>query len=350
MGTTAVRTCTLLTIWSRGRTAPPHQRWDCAVALQRDWIDLRLVRFGQRCRCRLAVLGLLLPLLAGCGGQVAGEAASATAAPTATPNPLVQAAATGTAIAAATANQQDVLAFQTAQASAQAKAATPTPAPVLTSTPVPVSVPTSVASSKSSATPTPYVADFSTWPTATPVPTTPVRVSYDAKNQQYVIAITNPKWSDVYIQYLPEAMPFSDFTLDVDARQIEGPATASFGVVFGAQPKGPQDKVNARYNFLVILGEQVVGVTHTNSDDQKTLLGRTAASVLKNGGATNHLQITRTNDQIGIAINGQHIVNYSAANTVPGAIGLLVLNPVENPGSSGAAVAFSQLRVTPLTP
>jgi hypothetical protein len=184
----------VMTHWSPDRTSRTRQRRDCAVALQSDRLDQQPIQFLRWYRRRLAVLGLLLPLLAGCGGNVAVSPADTAAAPTATPAALVQVAVTETAVAAATANQQDVLAFQTAQASAQAKTATPTAVPLPTDTPAPTSTPAPAVSPKAGATPTPYVADFSTWPTATPVPATPVRVSYDAKNQQYVIAVTDPTW------------------------------------------------------------------------------------------------------------------------------------------------------------
>jgi hypothetical protein len=163
-----------------------------------------------------------------------------------------------------------------------------------------------------------------------------------------VIAIADPKWSNVYVQYIPEGIAFSNFELTADVREMAGSPNASFGIVFAAQPKAATDKVNARYNFLVIPDEQASGVTYTSPMDQRTLVGRTSAATLLTGNAVNHLQLTYRNRQITIGINGQSVATYSSTQMSTGAIGLVVLNPSNGVGTVGASVAFSHLRVTSL--
>lgn len=119
-------------------------------------------------------------------------------------------------------------------------------------------------------------------------------------------------------------------------------------MVFGAQPKGPQDKVNAGYNFLVIPGQQRAGVTYTDASEQRTLLGAQPAPMLKKDGA-NHLRLSRKGGRIVIGVNGQQVADYPVAATAPGAIGLIVSNPKNNPGPAGAAAAFSNLQVAPFS-
>lgn len=110
--------------------------------------------------------------------------------------------------------QAGLLALQQATAQAASTAAampTVTPPPAPTSTPAPAT--STPAASPTNATgvapgligtPTPYVANFAAWPTATPTAGTPARVSYDPGAKEYIIAITDPHWDQVYIQYVPE--------------------------------------------------------------------------------------------------------------------------------------------------
>ena len=290
---------------------------------------------------RWRALGLAATLLAGCGSQ-AQAPASPTALPptaTATVDASVAAAQTATAQAFGTANARRLAAMLTPTP------ATATPSPAPTSTPAPTPAPASPAAS---ATPTPYVADFAAWPTATPTAGTPARVAYDPATRAYSIAITDPKWDQVYIQYLPQAIPFGDFDLSVDVRQVAGPPNTNLCVVFDAQPKGPQDKTNSRYNLLLIPEQQRAGVTYTDASDRRTLLGAKPAPALKTDG-TNRLQLVRKAGRVAIVLNGQPFGDYAAAGAAPGAIGLVVANPANNPGPAGAAAAFSNLRVTALS-
>ena len=302
-------------------------------------------RAGRRGLGRRWALGLIIALLAGCGGAGA-RAANPTGVPptavpptaTATANPTAAAAQTSTSVAFGTANAQRLAAMLTPAS------ATPTPSPAPTSAPTATVRPQAAVVT---ATPTPYIANFAAWPTATPSAVTPARVGYDPATKEYSIAITDPTWDQVYIQYVPQAIPFADFTLSVDVQQVAGPPNANVGVVFGAQPKGPQDKVNARYNLLVIPQQQRAGVTYTDARDQRTLLGVQSALMLKKDG-TNQLQLTRQGGRIVIAINGRPAADYAAAVTAPGAIGLVVANPPNSAGPASVAAAFSNLRVTPL--
>lgn len=276
---------------------------------------------------------LLAATLAGCGavGQVAG-----------TPTPDALATATGIAQVDGTSVAVDD-ATAHAQATAHAgHSATPTTNPVA-ATSTPVSTSTAVATSVNVPVPTaaalPYLANFSTWPTTTPTAAIPVRVSYDATTKQYTIAITKANWHQSYIEFLPEGLPFKNFALDVDANQATGESNGDIGVVFDAQPKGPQDKAYVRYNLLLSPGRKLVIVSHTNANDKGTLLGSTPFSALENGKSA-HIKLTCRDGKATIAIGGQTVVTYPVPMTEPGAVGLTVV------GGNTTAI-FSNLRITP---
>lgn len=316
---------------------------------RRSWTSRIAARGRPSGSSALAGASLAVVLLAGCGtpsGAASAAATTPTALASATADAAALVAGTATAQAFGTRNAQRVAAMLTPTP------ATPTPGPAPTSTPTPAATatprPLPTPSVAATAVPTPYVADFAAWPTATPTSATPARVSYDAATKAYTIAITDPTWDQVYIQYVPQAISFGDFVLSLEVRQTAGPPNTNVGVVFGAQAKGLQDKTSARYNILVIPEAQRAGATYTSAGDQRTLLGVDAAPMLKKNGA-NQLQVTRESHRITVSINGQHFADYTGTTDVPGAIGLVVANPAGNSGPASAAAMFSSLKVTPLS-
>ncbi len=290
-------------------------------------------------------------LLTGCGRL----AATVTPPPVPTPTVtnLATAQAQDTAAAAQVVASANAMATTVATVNAQAYAdetataaplAMPTPVPAPTSTPVPKATPTA----SPPAARTVYAANFATWPTRTPTPQDQARVSYDPVQRDYVIALTDPKRAYFQTVWLPGNPTFQNFQLDVNVHQVAGPNDVEMGVVFDGQPARVGDKTAARYNLLAIPGRQLAGASYTNAANQGKLLGLAPAPMLKQGDATNHLQLTCRGSQLTIVINGQRAGEYPVNVTQPGYIGLTVDNPSDNPGPDGAAAAFSDLRIMPL--
>lgn len=318
---------------------------DVQMTALAPWRKQQRRRWQRPCR-PLASISLLLTLLAGCGGQVTAPAQSTTDAPSATPSSLVQAAATGTAVAVATANQQDVQAFETAQASSPAQSPTPPPASI--STPTPTVAPTVAATPSAAATPKSYLADFSKWPTRVPQGPNPARVGFDAAGGQYTIALTDATQPYVHWEYAPEGRAFANFTLDVDASQVAGPAHGTYGVLFRAQPQDPGDQTNAHYYLGIDPSLQEVFLIWTGPDNKGQLLAHKTLAAIQQGDGVNHLHVQAMGDKITVVVNGLMVGVATGPTAAPGAVGLIVVNPQHPTGPSGETATFRNLAVTPL--
>lgn len=256
---------------------------------------------------------------------VPGAAAVVTTTPAATPT-VAPTATIATIVAPAALTT----ATSTPVATTQAAAPTATVAP-------PAVTPASI---------TVYAANFATWFTGQETEPYPIRASVDPATDEYRLALTDPKGGYVYYRYAPEGQGFADFRLDVDARRIAGPDNATYGIIFRAQPQGPDGRTSPRYTFFIQPGGYF-SLILTNADAGVTVVApRTQSPLIKGGDATNRLTVICQGDRIVLGINDQIVGEYPATLTAAGAMGVYAGSPPGQATSSGMEAGFRNLRVS----
>ncbi|MEJ2732112.1 MAG: hypothetical protein P8189_00865 [Anaerolineae bacterium] len=141
---------------------------------------------------------------------------------------------------------------------------------------------------------------------------------------QYRIAI----YSQEYMAWgNPEpGLELASFTLEVDARQVDGPLDNNFGLVFRLQ-----EDVKDFYWFQ-ISGDGYYSVDRSQEDNWSSILPWKESDAVNQGvGATNHMRITCSGDQCSLYVNGTHLADMADDALSGGSIGLAA-GAFEEPG------------------
>lgn len=309
--------------------------------------------FGMRWQRRLLALGLVLPLLSGCGGQVGAATARATGAPLASPSPTIASYVTPsvTPSPAATAEQPVGQAGQTATTSSRPPASTSTPVTAPTTAAVPTSTTSSAALPEATATPPPVVVDLSKWPIGVAGTPYPARTTYDAATGRYIVALSEPGQGYDREVYLPDNRVFDNLAIAVDAQGADASsADGYYGIRFRVQPRGANDLADTGFNFLVDPRHQEFRVTWTAPNDRATVIGKGTSTAIKTDNAVNHLKVTCQGDRIVASVNGETLGSYEASYAARGSVGLVVVNLPNPNGTAAMQASFSNLTISPVPP
>jgi len=128
---------------------------------------------------------------------------------------------------------------------------------------------------------------------------------------------------------------FTDFTLEIDARLINGPEGSCYGVIFRVQ----HTEIENYYRFLV--SEDGYYVVGTKTKDVWTVLQDWKKSAfIKEGNNTNHLKVVCQGSQIEVYVNGHHLATVTDDSFAEGYVGMIVDTPEPD-----ARVAFDNIKV-----
>ena len=153
-------------------------------------------------------------------------------------------------------------------------------------------------------------------------------------NGEYVILVKGENWAG---WTWGSGDTFSDFTLEADARLVEGPESARFGLIFRHE-----DNDNFYYFYINGQGKYRVG---KQQDEEWQSVGDvkwTPSPHIKTEGATNHLKVVGFGAKFSFYVNGRHLTTVRDDAFDEGKVGLIA-ETVE--GSNPIKVAFDNLRV-----
>jgi hypothetical protein len=132
---------------------------------------------------------------------------------------------------------------------------------------------------------------------------------------------------------------FDDFTLEVDASQVEGPDDNSYGVCVRYQQEGGFYRFNVSGDNFYSVGKYIV------ADKEWIDLTNWEQSLHINPGRnTNHLKVVCRGARFSFYVNGQHLIDVVDTSFASGDIGLFA-STYDKPGSR---VLFDNLKVWPL--
>ncbi len=185
-------------------------------------------------------------------------------------------------------------------------------------------------------TPLPYTADFSNpnsgWKTASDQALT---IQYrDGALHFQIDDLDTLAWS------VPKDQRFGDFVLDVDATQVDGPNDNSYGVIF----RYVDDRNFYRAD---ISGDGYYALFKYKDGKWTKLQDYAATSAVKQGNATNHLQIVAKGNQFTLNVNGQPVKTFTDGDFPNGDIGVTAGALFNN---AGVHIAFDKLTVSEVKP
>jgi len=171
-----------------------------------------------------------------------------------------------------------------------------------------------------------YEDDFSDPSSGWPTPSSEVYEGYYEDGEYHILAKESCAawiWRGVG--------PFTDFALEVDARQISGPDQGGYGLVFRFK-----DSENF-YRFLVSEDSYYLVGTRTNGTWIR-LQSKTKSAFIKEG--TNHLKVVCQGSQLEVYVNGHHLTTITDNSFTGGNVGMIMDTPEAN-----TRVAFDNIRV-----
>lgn len=130
---------------------------------------------------------------------------------------------------------------------------------------------------------------------------------------------------------------FENFTLDVDATQVEGPSDNSYGVLIRYV-----DEKN--FYRLDISGDGYFAINKYQAGQWIKLQDWTESPAIQRETATNHLQVIAKGHQFTLAVNGASVTTFSDDEFKQGDIGLTAGTLFDN---AGVHIAFDNLTVSP---
>jgi Tol biopolymer transport system component len=151
---------------------------------------------------------------------------------------------------------------------------------------------------------------------------------------EFLIAIKSDDWA-TWTRGTEQS--FADFTLEADARLVDGPDTARFGLVFRQQ-----DNDNFYYFYISGEGKYRVGRQQDGEWASVADLKWTASPHIQTGGITNHLKVVCVGEWCSFYVNGEHLISIQDENFEAGKIGLIAETA---PGVDPFQVAFDNLRL-----
>jgi hypothetical protein len=185
-------------------------------------------------------------------------------------------------------------------------------------------------------TPLPYADDFSNpnsgWKT---VNDPSVKIAYqDGALHFNIPELDTLAWS------VPKDKRFGDFVLDVDATQVDGPNDNSYGVIF----RYVDDR---NFYRLDISGDGYFAVFKYKDGKWTKLQDYTETAAVKQGAATNHLQVMAKGNQFTFNVNDQLVKTFSDGDFPNGNVGVTAGTLFDNPD---VHIAFDNLRVSDSKP
>ena len=133
---------------------------------------------------------------------------------------------------------------------------------------------------------------------------------------------------------------FQDFTLDVDATQIDGPSDNSYGVLIRYL-----DEKN--FYRLDISGDGYFAINKYKAGSWLKLQDWTESAAIKRDAATNHLQVSARGNQFTFNVNGETVTTFTDDEFKQGDIGLTAGTLFDN---AGVQIAFDNLSVSEAKP
>lgn len=255
---------------------------------------------------------------------------------------------------ATTATLGVTLAEPTATATALPPTATIAPTATATATPRPSVAPTATGTPRPTVAPTVarptavaggYIANWATWDVGEDDQGR-FRRGYDRAKDEYHVALTSEdqEWSF----YAPEGQRFQNFTLEVEAYEVDGPDSGGYGLVFRRQPKPSDKPASERYIFYVTPQGRFKFFQVAADNTQKVLRQLDAPSqpgVIKVGKEPNRLKVTCQGTTVILAINDIEVFRLTNATiALGGEVGVFATSPT---GASLMEVAFRKLQLRP---
>ena len=185
-------------------------------------------------------------------------------------------------------------------------------------------------------TPLPYTDDFSNstsgWKT---VNDPAVKINYQDGALQFMIPeLDTLAWS------VPKDKRFGDFVLDVDATQVDGPKDNSYGVIF----RYVDDR---NFYRLDISGDGYFAVFKYKDGKWTKVQDNAETPAVKQGPATNHLQVIAKGNQFTFNVNDQLVKTFSDSDFANGNVGVTAGALFDN---ADVHIAFDNLRVSEVKP
>ena len=139
---------------------------------------------------------------------------------------------------------------------------------------------------------------------------------------------------------VPKDKRFGDFMLDVDATQVDGPNDNSYGVIF----RYVDDRNFYRAD---ISGDGYFALFKYKDGKWAKLQDYVESAAVKQGQATNHLQIVAKGNQFTLNINGQPVKTFTDGDFPNGNVGVTAGTLFDN---AGVHIAFDNVTVSEVKP
>ncbi len=185
-------------------------------------------------------------------------------------------------------------------------------------------------------TPLPYADDFSRpdsgWKTASDEA---LQIKYQDGGLHFVLnELDTIAWST------PQDKRFGDFVLDVDATQVAGPNDNAYGVIFRYQ----DDKNFYRFD---ISGDGYYALFKRKDGVWAKVQDYLESAAVKQGAATNHLQVIGRGKQFTLNVNGETVKTFTDSDFPTGNIGVAAGTLFDN---AGVEIAFDNVTVGEVKP
>ncbi len=185
-------------------------------------------------------------------------------------------------------------------------------------------------------TPLPYTDDFSNassgWKTASDEA---IKISVQDGALHFIIDdLDTIAWST------PKDKRFGDFVLDVDATQVAEPNDNTYGVIFRYQD-------DRNFYRLDISGDGYFAVFKRKDGAWTKVQDYAETPAVKQGNATNHLQVIAKGNQFTFNVNGQTVKTFSDGDFPNGNLGVTAGTLFDN---AGVHISFDNLTVNEVKP
>lgn len=179
----------------------------------------------------------------------------------------------------------------------------------------------------------PFRDDFSAASSGwTTTDTEQLRIAYQDGALHFVVnALDSTGWAVV-------GKRADNFTLDVDAAQVEGPDDNHYGVIV----RYADDK---NFYRLDISGDGYAGISRYRDGAWEVLVDWKESEAIKQGATTNHLRVVADGPQLAWIVNGTTVAEVADADILSGDIGLTAGTFFDQ---AGVHIAFDNFEVTPL--
>jgi hypothetical protein len=138
----------------------------------------------------------------------------------------------------------------------------------------------------------------------------------------------------------PKDKRFSDFILDVDATQLDGPNDNSYGVIFRYQD-------DRNFYRADISGDGYFALFKYKDGRWTKLLDYLETPAVRQGQATNHLQVIAQGNQFTVNVNGQTVKTFGDGDFPNGNVGVTAGTLFD---TAGVRIAFDNMTVSEVKP